>query len=55
VKRSNDVTLARTEPCIALYPAVSHNSSWVMYNLVTNTYVKSLPMKKGTGQPDSSL
>jgi hypothetical protein len=39
-ERSNDVTVARTEPCIALYPAANRNGSWMMYNLHTNTYVR---------------
>jgi len=39
-ERSNDVTVARTEPCIALYLAANRNGSWVMYNLHMNTYVR---------------
>jgi len=39
-KRSNDVTMARTEPCIALYPSANRNGSWIFWNLCTKTYVR---------------
>jgi len=38
-KKTNVVTMPRTEPCIALYPSVKKNGSWVMYNLNTKSYV----------------
>jgi hypothetical protein len=37
---SNDVFVPRTEPCIALYPVMNTNGSWVMYNLNTKAYVR---------------
>jgi hypothetical protein len=39
-ERSNDVTVARTEPCIALYPSANQNGSWVFFNLSTKSYVR---------------
>jgi hypothetical protein len=38
-KSSNDVTVARTEPCIALYSSANKNGSWLLYSLKTKTYV----------------
>jgi hypothetical protein len=38
--KSNDVTVPRTEPCIALYPSANRNGSWVFYNVKTKTYVR---------------
>jgi hypothetical protein len=38
-EKSNDVTVPRTEPCIALYPSANKNGSWVFFNLKTKTYV----------------
>jgi hypothetical protein len=38
-KKTNDVRMPRTEPCIALYPSANKNGSWVMYNLNTKSYV----------------
>jgi hypothetical protein len=37
---SNDAERDRTEPCIALFPAVNANGSWVFLNLKTNKYVR---------------
>jgi hypothetical protein len=37
---SNDVTVARTEPCIALYPSANKNGSWIFFNLHTKAYVR---------------
>jgi hypothetical protein len=37
--RSNDVNIARTEPCIALYPSANRNGSWIMWNINTKAYV----------------
>jgi hypothetical protein len=34
--KSNDVFVPKTEPCIALYPEVNTNWSWVLFNLITN-------------------
>jgi hypothetical protein len=39
-ERSNNITVPRTEPCIALYPSANQNGSWVFYNLNTKTYVR---------------
>jgi len=39
-EKSNDVTVPRTEPCIALYPSANQNGSWVFFNLITKTYVR---------------
>jgi hypothetical protein len=39
-EKSNDVTVPRTEPCIALYPSANQNGSWVFYNLSTKAYVR---------------
>ncbi len=33
--RSNNTLVARSEPCIALYPSANKNISWMMYSLVT--------------------
>jgi len=44
--KSNDVTVPRTEPCIALYPSANKNGSWVMYNINSNTYVRRSQWKK---------
>jgi hypothetical protein len=45
-ERSNDVTVPRTEPCVALYPSANQNGSWVFYNLDTKTYVQRTQWKK---------
>jgi hypothetical protein len=45
-KSSNDVTVARTEPCIALYPSANKNGSWLLYNLETKTFVRCTQWKK---------
>ena len=37
---SRDAERDRTEPCIALFPAVNANGSWVFLNLKTNRYVR---------------
>ena len=37
---SKDAERDRTEPCIALFPAVNANGSWVFLNLKTNKYVR---------------
>ena len=37
---SKDAERDRTEPCIALYPAVNANGSWVFLNIKTNKYVR---------------
>lgn len=47
----NNVTVARTEPCIALYHSANQNGSWMFYNLSTQSYVrrsqwKRLPMSR---------
>jgi hypothetical protein len=44
--RSNDVTLARTEPCIALYPSANRNGSWIRWNLRTKSYVRRTQWRK---------
>jgi hypothetical protein len=44
--KSNDVTVARTEPCIALYPSANRNGSWIMWNLSTKAYVRRTQWKK---------
>jgi hypothetical protein len=44
--RSNDVFVPRTEPCIALFPVVNTNGSWVMYNLNTKAYVRRSQWRK---------
>jgi hypothetical protein len=44
--RSNDIFVPRTEPCIALYPSMNTNGSWVMYNLNTKTYVRRSQWRK---------
>jgi hypothetical protein len=44
--KSNDVFVPRTEPCIALYPAVNTNGFWVLFNLNTNSYVKRSQWRK---------
>jgi hypothetical protein len=44
--RSNDIFIPRTEPCIALYPSMNTNGSWVMYNLNTKTYVRQSQWRK---------
>ena len=36
---SNDVTMPRTEPCIALYPSANKKGSWIFFNLNTKAYV----------------
>jgi hypothetical protein len=46
--RSNDVFVPRTEPCMALYPAVNTKGSWVMFNLNTKSYVKRPQWRKCT-------
>jgi hypothetical protein len=51
-QESNNVMLARTEPCIALYPSANRNGSWVLYNLNTKTYVRRTQWKK---MPTSQL
>jgi hypothetical protein len=45
-KKTNDVRMPRTEPCIALYPSANKNGSWVMYNLNTKSYVCCTQWKK---------
>jgi len=45
-ERSNDVTVPRTEPCVALYPSANQNGSWVFYNLDTKTYVRRTQWKR---------
>jgi hypothetical protein len=45
-QRSNDVTMPRTEPCVALYPSANQNGSWVFYNLNTKSYVRRTQWKK---------
>jgi hypothetical protein len=37
--RSNSME-PRTEPCIALYPAANVTGSWIMWNLVSDSYVR---------------
>jgi hypothetical protein len=44
--RSNDVTMPRTEPCIALYPSANRNGSWILWNLHTKSYVRRTQWKK---------
>ena len=39
-QRSNDVWVARTEPCLALYPSANKNGSWVFYSLLSKAYVR---------------
>ena len=39
-EKSNDVTVPRTEPCIALYPSANKNGSWIFFNLQTKAYVR---------------
>jgi hypothetical protein len=51
-EKSNDVTVPRTEPCIALYPSENQNGSWVFFNLSTKTYVRRT---QGTKLPTSKL
>ncbi len=46
--RSNDVFVPRTESCIALYPAVNTNGSWVLCNLNKKSYVKRSQWQKCT-------
>jgi hypothetical protein len=31
---------SRTEPCIALYPAANVTGSWIMWNMITDSYVR---------------
>jgi hypothetical protein len=45
-ERSNYVTMARTEPCIVLYPMVNRNGSWVYYNLATKVYIRGSQWRK---------
>jgi hypothetical protein len=45
-KRSNDIMMERTEPCIALYPSANKNGSWIMYNLATKSYVRQTQWRK---------
>ncbi len=44
--RSNDVNIARTEPCIALYPSANRNGSWIMWNINTKAYVRRTQWRK---------
>jgi hypothetical protein len=37
--KSNDVTMPRMQPCIALYPSANKNGSWIFFNLNTKAYV----------------
>jgi hypothetical protein len=37
---SRNAEVARTEPCIALYPLANSTGSWTFWNLKTNTYVR---------------
>jgi len=46
--RSNDVFVPRTEPCIALYPTLNTNGSWVMFNLNMKSYVRRSQWRKCT-------
>jgi hypothetical protein len=39
-EQSNDVTVQRTEPCIALYPSANKNGSWIFFNFQTKAYVR---------------
>jgi hypothetical protein len=39
-QESNNVMIARTLPCISLYPLVNRNGSWVFYNLNTRSYIR---------------
>jgi hypothetical protein len=45
-EQSNSVTFPRMEPCIALYPSVNKNGSWVMYNMTTKAYVRRMQWRK---------
>jgi hypothetical protein len=44
--KSNDVFVPRTEPCIALFPVMNANGSWVMFNLNTKAYVRRSQWRK---------
>jgi Reverse transcriptase (RNA-dependent DNA polymerase) len=46
--KSSDVQTMRTKPCVALYPSANINGSWVMWNLMTNTYVRRLQWRRMT-------
>lgn len=39
--KSNDVTKARTVPCLSLYPTGNANGSWVFFNLKTKRHIRS--------------
>ena len=39
-KKSNNIRMERTEPCIALYPSANLNGSWIFWNLRTKMYVR---------------
>jgi len=45
-KKSNDVTVPRTEPCIALYPSANRNGSWILWNMDTRMYVRRTQWRK---------
>jgi hypothetical protein len=38
--KSNDIFTSKTEPCIALYPVMNMNGSWLMLNLNTKAYFR---------------
>lgn len=42
----NSILVARTEPCIALYPSANKNGSWIMYSLVTKSYASQTQRRK---------
>jgi hypothetical protein len=44
--RSNDVMVARSELCVALYPSANRNGSWIFYNLTSKSYVRRSQWRK---------